>query len=817
MELERELAEVFLEEARGHLALIADAARPLPARGAAAEALSAAAGLVGLDAVKAAAEAALAALRGGAEPRLAELEAALDRVAGGAPRRSAPRSAEPSGLDAGEQEQLLAAFRAEAAEHIDAMTAALLVLERDPRSAQMDALLRQAHTLKGSAATVGLGPVAEAAHALEDALLALRAGRAGGGPVFDQLHDALDALRALDGAAALRALGARSPGAAREPIVIRGDDEHEGHNRRKEDREHVLRVEAGRLDQLMDAVGELVFDRTRIERRVGEMRTIMRELGRARAALRALVRQQKVPKLGGPAGPAPEAGAAKRSPLEELEESFGSHIAHLTRATGTLLDDADALRRTTGTLQKGLTLVRMTKVRLLFQRLARPLRDLERLEGKRVTIVTSGGDVELDKAVVEKVVDPLIQLLRNALAHGIEPVAIRLARGKPAEGQVTLAARHEGDAVFLEVADDGAGIDAAKVRASLVASGRLTADEAAGASDEQIVAAIFEPGVSTREGADELAGRGVGLDVVRENIARLGGEIAVASRPGAGTRFSIRLPLTTAITQAFLFKVAGQVYALPNVHVVESRPLEASTPELPLVSLHKVLGVEPPADPRRPTLIIDFAGRRLAATCDKVIGPREIVVKSLGPLLAPLGLYAGATISGAGKVQLILDPAALAQIAHPAAPLDLGPERRSAAHSTEPDAAASHPPAPVAAAEPLPLRPRVLVADDSRTVREALARMLSSEGYVVDLAIDGQEAWDMLHEVRYDVVVTDLEMPRVGGAELVRRLRADNALRATRVIAISSRDPAGSDADAFIAKPVPRRVLAQHIERLVRR
>src|SRR5262249_32410602 len=157
-----------------------------------------------------------------------------------------------------EQEQLLDAFRAEAAEHIDAMTAALLALERDPRSGQMDALLRQAHTLKGSAATVGMAAVAEAAHALEDALIALRAGR---GPSFDQLHAGLDAPRVLDGAAARAAL-ATPASPARSPIVIRGEDEPEAHNRRKEDREHVLRVEAARLDQLMDSVGELVFDRT---------------------------------------------------------------------------------------------------------------------------------------------------------------------------------------------------------------------------------------------------------------------------------------------------------------------------------------------------------------------------------------------------------------------------------------------------------------------------------------------------------------------------------------------------------------------------
>jgi hypothetical protein len=262
------------------------------------------------------------------------------------------------------------------------------------------------------------------------------------------------------------------------------------------------------------------------------------------------------------------------------------------------------------------------------------------------------------------------------MAHGIEPAAERIAAGKPPIGTISLAARQEGDAVFLEVGDDGAGIDPGQVRASLIGAGRLEPEAAAAASDEQIVAAIFEAGVSTRDAADELAGRGVGLDVVRENIARLGGDITVASTPGAGTRFTVRLPLTTAISQAFLFKVAGQVYALPNVHIVDTDG------DMPVVSLHKVLGVEAtaPGDGRKlPVIGLEFAGRRLAATCDKLIGPREIVVKSLGPLLAPIGLFAGGTISGAGKVQLILDPAALVELAYPAAarPVPVRGDRRA--------------------------------------------------------------------------------------------------------------------------------------------
>jgi len=798
VELEPELAEIFVDEARGHVAVVADAAQSRQARLSAARTLATAAGLCGLGELKAAAE------------LTAESIAALDEATAAAAVRtieallaSVTPAAAVTDVELGE---LLAGFREEAGEHLDALQAALLALEKEPgRRELVDELLRKAHTLKGSASMVGLPPISETAHALESVLVLIRSGALGGEGVFDALHAALDGLRALvpvghrpeatELARGLRAdLDALRRGALRlptqpvRPVVDTG--------RRREDQAIVLRVDPARLDQLMDGVGELVFDRTRIERRVGEIRNILRDLAKARSGLRSLFRAHKLPRLG------------------ELEEAFAVHVAELGRAGSALLEDADALRRTTRMLQNGLTQVRMMKVSWLFQRVARPLRDLERLEGKRVSVVTSGGEVELDKAVVEKVTDPLLQLLRNALAHGVEPAATRLALGKPAEGTITLSARHEGESVFLEVADDGAGIDAGKVRASLVASGRLSASAA---TDEQIIAAIFEPGVSTRDEVDELAGRGVGLDVVRETIAGLGGEISVSSIPRQGTRFTLRLPLTTAISQAFLFKVGGQVYALPNVHVIEATTIESSTPAMPpllphrgqavpLVSLHLLLGALAPTDARRvPVLVLEFAGRRLAATCDKVIGPREIVVKSLGPLLAPLGLYAGATISGSGKVQLILDPATLVQAAYPAS----APTGETGVFPP----VAAEPPAP---AEPQ-TRPRILVADDSRSVRDALARMLAAGGYVVDQAIDGQDAWDMLQEMRYDVLVTDLEMPRLGGEELVARLRADATLGTIGVIAISSRKEGAGSADAFIAKPVLAKQLVREIERLLRR
>ncbi len=680
-------------------------------------------------------------------------------------------------FDASEIEVLHDFFRVEAHEHLEAMTAALLRLEKDNVPEAVDELLRKTHTLKGSAAMVGLRVVAEAAHGLEEVFEELKE-RTPAPAAFDALMAAVDVVKDMvDGAdpSALAPRLADKLAEARSAPAAPAAPERRPADRRLD--AHVLRVDVARLDELMDGVGELVFDRTRIERRVVELRNAARELMRARAGLRALI---------------PDVGEELVARVRAVEEDFAAHVVHMTRVSASLIDDTEALRRTTTMLQAGLTRVRMAPVRWLFQRLARPLRDIERSEGKRVEVVTSGEEVELDKAVVERITDALIHLLRNAIAHGIESPEARAARGKPPVGTIFLSARHQGESVFLEVADDGAGIDVARIRVALAAAGRPGAAEL---GEAEVIEAIFEPGVSTREEADELAGRGVGLDVVRDAIVRLGGEIAVTSLAGEGTRFAIRIPFTTAITPAFLFKVAGHVYAVSSVHVVEEA--NAPPPDLPLVSLHRVLGLAGDGPARPAVLVVDFGGRRFAVTCDKPIGVREIVVKSLGPLLAPLGLYAGATISGAGKVQLVLDPAVLAKIAYPAAEVPAPPSEPAASPAAE--------------------RPRrVLVCDDSRTVREALARMLANDGYVVDQAADGEEAWRMLAEVPYDLVVSDMEMPRLSGAELVTRVRERHpGLPVVAISARAGRERAG-EADAFLAKPVARRELLARVAELLR-
>ncbi len=781
-----------------------------------------------------------------------------------------PPDSTDTGFDADESAMLKSFFRDEAHDYLENITRRLLHASRATLDAAAIAeMLRATHTLKGSAATVGLHEIAEAAHALEDSFAGLRSNPSiWSAAIADVAVEVVDTLRSIvdsdneHATAGLLMKFREQLGALRKSDEDDGDDDEtveapvatpvrrpafddedddetvevavapaidsgriplatpfdadddltaEEDRRmwpdRRRDEHQVLRVDAARVDRLMNGVGQLVFDRTRIERRSADLRRLVRDLTKTRQQLRD---QLEV------ARGVSDALAVR---VADIEAALAQHIAHLARSTAALIDDAETLRQTTQSLQDGLTQVRMTSVRVLFERLGRSLRTIARAAGKRVELRTSGEDTEFDKTVADQITDPLTQILRNAVAHGIEDAEERRAQGKPVTGHIRLHARHEGEAVYIEVSDDGAGVDPGVLRQRLVDSGRWSRAQAATATDAAILRAIFEPGVSTREETDALAGRGVGLDSVRETIAKLGGDIRLESTRGHGTTFTLRLPITTAISQALLFKIAGNVYAVPNVHVIETAHIEASSPVMPnhlrregeivpLVVLQQVLGEPVPADARRvPAVVIEYAGKRLAITCDRVIGPREIVVKSLGPLLAPMPLFAGGTISGSGKVQLILDSAALARIAHPEA--DTVPASADASSARQKRITTEMP----------TLSRRVLIADDSRSVRETLGRMLAGRGYIVDTADDGQRAYDMLREMPYDALVTDIEMPRMNGFELLERVRAHKDTMHLPAVVISSRTARANrerarmlGAKTFIPKPVTRKKLMTALE-----
>jgi chemotaxis protein histidine kinase CheA len=720
-------------------------------------------------------------------------------------------------FDADELAMLRQLFRDEANDALEVVTTRILAA--GPGGPSADALaemMRVTHTIKGAAGTVGLPEMVDLAHRLESAFAAVGRDPAAWTPATAELVvEVTDGLRAfvdqlvagdLAGSDELRAQIARIADVPPErpsvqaftitdtiaiPTIIEaGELDAQTGPVLAEPRTQTgsgeasryLRVEPERIDDLMSSAGELLFDRTRIERRVQLLRTLSRDLARTRQNLRDAI------------GP-----ATTNRGLAEAESELAGQAALLAQTTAALLDEIEALRRTIGELQRGLTRIRMDTARNLFLHAARTLRALRRSTGLVVELRTLGEDTEFDKAVAEQLVDPITQLLRNAVAHGIESPDERVARGKPATATVTIRARQDGNLLVLELSDDGRGVDTATLRDRLVTTRRWSSTRAQLASDADVLDALGT-GVSIRGDADELAGRGIGLDVVRQTVARLGGEVKVSSVAGRGTTFSLRLPLSTSLAHAMLFKVGGQVYAIPAVHVVDTTlvdPNATSTivrhEQLPVLRLETLLG-HSANNERRPGIVVSFAGKSFVGTVDKIVGPREIIIKPLGPLLAPLTLYAAATISGSGKVQLILDPAQLVRRAYPDAVDAIGE----------------------APSTPMVLAGRALVVDDSRAIREAMTSMLGREGWIVDVAEDGARALAMTRQLRYDLVVTDLEMPELSGFELIERLRADDRFKTTPIVIITSRaNPEHKRrakqlaVRALVAKPITRRKLLE--------
>jgi chemotaxis protein histidine kinase CheA len=711
-------------------------------------------------------------------------------------------------------------FLEEVEEHLRGMTEAQRALGRAPEGAPATeaatSLLRHLHTLKGSAGSVGIAAIARAAHETEELCAEIRGGRlAVTAGTLERLDEGLTTLRALvDGA---RSSPPGGNGARETGDGLRRAHGDGGERRRTSDRrrglerrlaeEPTLRVEAGRLDALLDGVGDLVILGTRIERRVQELTSVLRDLRGTRAALRQALTE------AGRLGPQPaELRGRWLDRLTEVELELGSAAGHVDRATRALAGEAGSLRRSAGELDEQLRRARLIPLHWAFQRLPHALRELERSTGKQADLEITGGEIEVDNLLCEQLGEALLHLLRNALAHGIEAPAVRLSQGKPARGRLTMSARQEDESILISFQDDGRGVDRERVRRALPPGANRTMN------DQELLATLFQPGFSTRAHADDLAGRGMGLDIVKRTVARLGGQVEMESQEGRGTRFLLTVPLSAAITEAVLFKVGGQVYAVPAAHVLQALPLpdalraaaaKAVRPPgeapsgrppgpLPVLRLQALLGVEMPPVRRAAALLLRFGERSFIASCDKIIGPRTIVVRPLDPVLSGLQLYAGVTISGAGKAQLIFDLGALAEAAY----------------------------SPARAPAPAPRRaqPRILVVDDSRLAREGTARALADLGFQTVTAEDGWDAWELLSERRFDALVTDLEMPRMDGLELITKIRREPTFKELPVLVLSSRAAAqapraqalAAGADAVLPKGAPKRALADAVASFVR-
>jgi chemosensory pili system protein ChpA (sensor histidine kinase/response regulator) len=524
--------------------------------------------------------------------------------------------------------------------------------------------------------------------------------------------------------------------------------------------------------------------------------------------------------------------------MAESVNDVGSVQQNLNKSVLSAVNDLNAQAGLTRDLQQELMRVRMVQFASISERLYRVTRQAAKETDKRVNLDIRGSAVEIDRSVLEKMTGPFEHLLRNEIVHGIESRERRRAVGKDETGELRIEIRQEGNEVVIHFSDDGQGLNLESIRNKALTNGLLKKDEQV--SDAEITDLIFNPGFSTAEEVTELAGRGVGMDVVRSEAASLGGRVSIASKQGEGAHFTIHLPLTLAVTQVVLLSTGGMIYAIPSVLVeqvqqLKAGPLSAAYNEgavtwqsqrVPMHFLSSLLGdmdAVPVTQQYSPLLILKSGNDRVALHVDEIIGNREVVIKNIGPQLSRMIGIAGATVLGSGDIVLILNPLPLAQ---KAAHENIRAPRRVASADTPANMGAVAEMAtfePAAARQATPvqgLRTQhiVMVVDDSLTVRRVTQRLLVREGYQVVLAKDGVDALQHLQSVTPDVMLVDIEMPRMDGFDLTRNLRDDERTRHIPIIMITSRTASKHrnyamelGVNEYLGKPYPEDTLLELI------
>jgi len=570
-----------------------------------------------------------------------------------------------------------------------------------------------------------------------------------------------------------------------------------------------VRVRAPLLDRLVNLAGEVSITRTRLEAEVGQIRSSLADLTdnleRLNRQLHDIALQAETQLES-----RMEAARAAAQAFDPLELDRYTRLQELTRMMAESVNDVATVRSTlqrtlqttedelavqarlTRELQSDLLRTRMIEFESLSERLYRVVRQAAKETGKQVRFDIVGGSIEVDRGVLDRMTAAFEHLLRNCVTHGIEVPPLRQEAGKDPTGSIVVTVEQEGNEVAVEIRDDGAGLDLARIHRRAVEMGLLAAD--ARPTDQELANLIMAPGLSTVAVVTELAGRGVGMDVVRSDVQAMGGRVETRSKPGRGTRFKLVLPLTTVVTQVVILRAGSHSIAVPsNLVELVQRVTPATIDEaygsgqygygglgLPFFWLGALLGGSGRGSEggrTLPVVIVRSAQQRVALHVDEVLGSHEVVVKNLGPQLSRLPGLAGMTLLASGAVALIYNPVALATVYGSQALALMRGALQGPAESSDDLRLRAQPPA----------APLVLVVDDSLTVRRVTKRLLEREGYRVALAKDGLDALDVLTGERPVAVLSDIEMPRMDGFDLLRNIRNDAALAGMPVVMITSR------------------------------
>jgi len=721
--------------------------------------------------------------------------------------------------------QLLPVFLEEAQQLLPVIGGEMRDWKADPGDAQaMQALQRALHTLKGSARMAGAIRLGELTHLMETRIeLAAETGAADAA-LFAELEEKMDRLSIDVERLAAEPEPAAAPASAPDEEAARAEPALPASAA-------MLRIQADTLDHLINDAGEVSIARSRIE---GELRSVKQSIGdlsESIARLRGQLREVEIQ--------ADSQMQSRLSVVEERNRDFDplefdryTRLQELTRLMAESLHDAASIHqsllrslaetdaalsqqaRISREVQQELMRMRAVPFAILDERLYRIVRQTTRDLGKKAELEIHGSQVELDRSVLERISAPLEHMLRNALAHGIELPAVRAGAGKPDLGRIQVALRQESNEIVLTVSDDGAGIDVERLRGKAVERGLLAAQDRP--DPAALTQLIFASGLSTADAVTELAGRGIGMDVVRNEVTAIGGRVEVESAQGRGTTFTVYLPLTLAVTQAVLVRAGGSVLAVPSAMVEQVLRLKSDAlaadyamgqvefqeRTYPLHGLAPLIGAgaSPALGDYHSVLLLRSGTQRVALHVDELLGNQEIVVKSIGPQLARVPGVSGATVLADGSVVLIVNPIALTQRA-----------------KALPEAGTLP-----AAAMPISVQPVIMVVDDSLTVRRATGRLLEREGYQVITAKDGLDALEQMKYVHPSVLLVDIEMPRMDGFDLSRQVRGDPVTRHIPIVVISSRtaekhrnQAAQLGVNAFLGKPYSESELLRHIAELL--
>jgi chemosensory pili system protein ChpA (sensor histidine kinase/response regulator) len=801
-------------------------------------------------------------------------------------------------------DEILEFFQPEAEEHLQIVSDCLLSLEGNNNPEEINRLFRAIHTVKGSAAQVGLRRLGAIAHRVEDLIGRLRDGEIDPSPsVVDLCLESVDVLRktlhrdwtdeaetrnrvdSLLGRIAEYAPQEVEEGSGNSvlaetqeltsspPQVAKASKPAKTQTAKQAANAKSVRIALSRLDRMMNTVGELVINRTKMVGRVDELEKLIETLSFSKERLQGKVsefqekyefnRLRSSP-MNLPWGSQQtqrmltSAAAGEANFLDEFSElemdryddfnilsrsmteisaDVNEVLSQLAGFINRVEGDIDEFSKLAHHLQDEITAARMLPIGTLYSLLSRAVRDAAKSAGKQVELDFSGSDTELDSNIIQQISDPLVHLVRNSVAHGVEKPIDRAAAGKSEQGKVSLRAYHRGNHIYIEVEDDGHGIDYERVKQSAMESGLVSSETAERLTERDLREMLFHPGFSTASVKTELAGRGVGLDVVRSNLNALNGEIDIQSTANAGTKFTLKVPLTLIISPALFVRCGNTHFALPLAVVEEIRRIRSDEIEdiggklltkvrdvvTEVVRLDSYLGLAPlePINGYFRMVVANAGNRQIGLVVEEVLGKDEIVIKNLGEYLRRVKLFPGTTIAPDGSLILLIDLNRM---------VATEPSERRAIQASASAARVFAPGSTAVARGTIPSdaidrveQERVIVVvDDSISVRKFVGRMLEKNGYRVKLAADGLEAAELITQQGCHLVITDLEMPRMTGYELMAQLRQGAATRRIPVMVVTSRAGAKhrdralkEGASAFLTKPVQEDQLLAAVEQFM--